>query len=456
MKQGRAGRRLTILLLSAVLFGAEVPRAFSTMGETLQSELEELKALQADPAFDREAVEAYADAQQACFETGYLLDDAVRGGDRDAQTLRPEYLRCLRELRQRSRRWQHDYSAALNEAIERRDRRRFDLLTSHALEPLQRPSLKRKALAYYESIRGDYTIAAMEAIRDDMRIEERSTAFLSTEKNAFRKNQEVLSEEAVRQTDRPVVVSTKRLGDRFLFYAKNRNIYPVTLTLELPKMENLRASRPLPLVTELSPYASREILEVEVKDPRKRAGFSSRYSWVMGRLSARHSDPLYRLPFAAGSKVTVSQGFDGGVTHKGLTRYAVDFQCPEGTKIYAARGGKVVAAESSHNRGGFDKSFGDEANYIIIEHDDHTLGKYYHLKQYGVMVRVGESVRRGQFIGYSGNTGYSSGPHLHFSVSSVDPVRKNLPTTLPFRFGTARGVVTSAKTGDVYVVKKLR
>jgi murein DD-endopeptidase MepM/ murein hydrolase activator NlpD len=445
-----------LLLLAAVSLRAEYPQAFSAMGSMYDRELDRLKALTDDPAFDREAVEVYDDARQACFETGYALDAAIEAGRSERKELRGRYLGCLRKLRERSRVWRHRYAQALDTAIETRDRKRFERLVSHALEPLERRALREKALAYYEGFRNEETIAAMEAIRDDMRIEERSAAFLSTEKDAFVKDQDVLTEEEVRQSDRPVLVSTERQGSRFLFYAYNKNIYPVTLTLALPEMRNFRASKPLPIVVELGPYEKRQILQLEISDRGRRASFSSRYGWVMGRLSARHDDPLYRLPFAAGRKVVVSQGFDGGVTHKGLTRYAVDFQCPEGTKIYAARGGKVIAAESRHNEGGFDERFGDKANYIIIEHDDGTLGKYYHLKQYGVMVRVGEPVYRGQFIGYSGNTGYSSGPHLHFSVSSVDPASKKLPITLPFRFATARGVVSAPKTGDVYTVKKLR
>lgn len=449
-------RFILFSLLFPLWLLAEYPRAFSSMGETLQNELEQLHALAEHTPFDKEQIDSYAEAQQECFETGYLLDERIDSNRTDSGALRSQYLGCLRNLQKRSRKWQHLYAKALSTAIDDRDRAGFERLVSHPLAPLERPSLKRRALAYYESFREDYTIAAMEAIRDDMHIEERSTAFLSTEKNAFKKDQKVLSAREVRQSDQPVTVYTKRQGERFLFYAQNKNIYPVTLTLELPKLQNFRTSKPLPLVLELSPYSTQQILSADVVNRKKRAGFTSRYSWVMGRLSARHSDPLYRLPFSVGSAARVSQGFDGGVTHKGLTRYAVDFQCPVGTKIYAVRGGKVIAAESSHNKGGFEKRFGDQANYIIIEHDDHTLGKYYHLKQYGVMVRVGESVRRGQFIGYSGNTGYTSGPHLHFSVSSVDPASKNLPITLPFRFKTARGIVDRPSTGDVYRVVNVR
>lgn len=449
-------RVLLLCLIVLSLLRAEHPTAFSPLGEALETELEQLRALSVLPSFEASQVDAYADEQQACFETGYALDAAVRANATDAGPLRLHYLSCLRTLEKRGSRWQHLYALTLTAAIDADDRERFALLTTHPLTPLQRPSLRQKALAYYEGFRNSDTIAAMEAIRDDMRIEERSAAFLSTEKSAFVKAQSVLDGAEAEKSDRPVLVTAEQQASRFVFYARNRNIYPVTVTIDLPQSKNVKASRPLPLHFELAPHAKRKVLEVPIVDRTKGASFRSRYGWVMGRMSARHSDPLYRLPFAVGSRAKVSQGFDGGVTHKGLTRYAVDFACPVGTKIYAARDGRVVATESRHNKGGFDKRFGSEANYIIIEHEDHTFGKYYHLKQYGVMVRVGTYVHRGDFIGYSGNTGYSSGPHLHFSVSSVDPASKTLPITLPFRFYAAKGEVRAPKSGDVYTVQRLR
>lgn len=443
------------ILLCFVLW-AEAPQAFRSMGEALESELQSLKALQELKYFNKDEVDKYEQELQYCFETGYLLDEAIKEKSPEAQNLKPKYLSKLRGRQRASRHWQRIYAKALNESMESADRELFEFLVSNPLAPLERPSFKRRTLAFYETFREEHTIAAMEVIREDLRLEEQSAAFLSTERAAFKKDQQVLAQEAVEQSNLPVLVSTKRENGIFTFYAQNRNIYPVTLTLELPSIRNFTPSDRLPKIIELAPGSKQKVLSLEVDDRRKKASFTSRYSWVMGRLSARHSDPLYALPFAAGSRVFVSQGVDGGITHKGLTRFAVDFQCPVGTKIYAARGGRVIAAESSHNKGGFDKSFGDQANYIVIEHDDHTLGKYYHLKQYGVMVRVGETVHTGQFIGYSGNTGYSSGPHLHFSVSSVDPASKNLPITLPFRFKTAQGIINTPKTRDVYITAKVR
>jgi murein DD-endopeptidase MepM/ murein hydrolase activator NlpD len=158
---------------------------------------------------------------------------------------------------------------------------------------------------------------------------------------------------------------------------------------------------------------------------------------------------LYALPFKESSVVIVSQGFNGEATHTGRSRYAVDFAAGVGTGVYAARGGKVIATEASFDKGGLGMAYGQFANYITIEHTDGTMAKYYHLKQNGVNVKVGQYVSKGQFIGLSGNTGYSSGPHLHFGVYKVDSDYENT-VTLPIKFQTNAGVVDFPKKGDIY------
>jgi len=57
-----------------------------------------------------------------------------------------------------------------------------------------------------------------------------------------------------------------------------------------------------------------------------------------------------------------------------------------------------------------------KANHILILHEDGTLGVYSHLSPNHTTVSFGQRVDAGTLIGYSGNTGYSSGPHLHFAV----------------------------------------
>ena len=90
---------------------------------------------------------------------------------------------------------------------------------------------------------------------------------------------------------------------------------------------------------------------------------------------------------------------------------------PEGTPVCAARGGVVVKVEGrlgSRRRAASNTT--SINNYLMIRHDDGTLGHYCHLQKDGATVKVGQRVEAGEIIARSGNTGFSSGPHLHFAV----------------------------------------
>jgi LysM repeat protein len=98
----------------------------------------------------------------------------------------------------------------------------------------------------------------------------------------------------------------------------------------------------------------------------------------------------------------------GGIETQGLHGYnAIDIGTPVGTTLYAAAAGQVIIAKSSGWNGGYGK-------YIVISHGNGTQTLYGHLSQ--VNVNVGDTVYQGQIIGNTGNTGDSTGPHLHFEV----------------------------------------
>ena len=67
-------------------------------------------------------------------------------------------------------------------------------------------------------------------------------------------------------------------------------------------------------------------------------------------------------------------------------------------------------------RAAFDKAYKKEMNEIIIKHPDNTFVSYSHIKYKGSFVKLGNKVKQGQIIGFSGNTGWSSAPHLDFTV----------------------------------------
>lgn len=124
--------------------------------------------------------------------------------------------------------------------------------------------------------------------------------------------------------------------------------------------------------------------------------------------------PEVGVPFACGRIHTVSQGHDTG-SHKHNDTYAWDFRMSEGTPIVAAKDGVVRMARGDSTEGGCDEKYAPQANYVVISHADGLETQYLHFS--AVVVTPGEQVKQGQLIGFSGATGWSCGPHLHFKVA---------------------------------------
>jgi len=136
-------------------------------------------------------------------------------------------------------------------------------------------------------------------------------------------------------------------------------------------------------------------------------------------------DYLYLFPFKRNKKYKVIQSWGGSFSHNSPTSYhAIDFKMNVGEPIHAARGGKVVrSVEKFTENGG--RELRNKANVIVIMHDDQTYAYYVHLRHKGALVEVGQNVDQGELIGYSGNVGFSTQPHLHFVVR--DGSSKSIP-----------------------------
>lgn len=147
---------------------------------------------------------------------------------------------------------------------------------------------------------------------------------------------------------------------------------------------------------------------------------------------------IYTLPFEHRKKVFLVQGYESMFSHKG--ERALDFKVKTGTKICAARGGVVIATRADSDEGGLKPDNLSDGNYIFIRHDDGSEANYWHFKKEGVLVNVGDTIKTGQVIGLSGNTGYSAFPHLHFEVRGTDPATGKY-AQLATRFYTQRGVI---------------
>jgi murein DD-endopeptidase MepM/ murein hydrolase activator NlpD len=152
--------------------------------------------------------------------------------------------------------------------------------------------------------------------------------------------------------------------------------------------------------------------------------------------SASDSSYIYRLPYPPGYTHLMIQGYNSRLSHRG--RMGLDFKMKMGSAVTAARGGVVVALQESNTKGGARRKYFRQANSVTIRHNDGSFSSYGHLKYNGVVVRIGDTVQQGQLIAYSGSTGYSALPHLHFSVfrNKASGGREMLPT----RFYTRKGI----------------
>jgi murein DD-endopeptidase MepM/ murein hydrolase activator NlpD len=103
------------------------------------------------------------------------------------------------------------------------------------------------------------------------------------------------------------------------------------------------------------------------------------------------------------------------VVHRRMPHEGIDLVAPTGTPVYAIADGTIA----------FHGEKGPNGQLVVIEHAGSMMTYYAHLSGYAPGLRDGTSVRRGQLVGYVGDTGRSTGPHLHFGIKVkgefVDP-----------------------------------
>ncbi|WP_420572460.1 M23 family metallopeptidase [Kordia sp.] len=148
--------------------------------------------------------------------------------------------------------------------------------------------------------------------------------------------------------------------------------------------------------------------------------------------TVKHNDNyLYLLPYKKKKKLI--QGNFGRFSHDHIRSYhAFDFGTKIGDTIYAAREGKVVMTKEDSKKHGRTRKYSSFANYIIIQHNDGTTAAYYHLNFNGVLIENGDMVSRGQAIGISGMTGFTTTPHLHFVVHKTTEKDGNVSVPITF------------------------
>lgn len=142
---------------------------------------------------------------------------------------------------------------------------------------------------------------------------------------------------------------------------------------------------------------------------------------------------IYHLPFANGNKYFLVQAYNSKFSH--ANELSLDFKIKKGSKICAAREGIVTATKEDSDVGGLKDEYYNEGNHIIITHNDGSIAMYWHLQKNDVLVNIGDTITKGQLIAYSGNTGYTAFPHLHFQVQNKNG------GDIATRFVTKKGIM---------------
>ncbi|WP_299684134.1 M23 family metallopeptidase [uncultured Dokdonia sp.] len=213
-----------------------------------------------------------------------------------------------------------------------------------------------------------------------------------------------------------VKVYYEKSDDGYILYADNNEYCPITIQLEFT-VTNLKLKDQNNSVYTVLPRQKKQLV-TQLTVIQKNRGYKFSYtSWTNYGDATKDTydlDYAYDLPYEKGQSFQVHQGYNGSFSHH--NKNALDFDMPIGSGVHAIRDGVVIKIVKQHYQSCGTKECKKYNNHIIIYHSDGTFAEYTHLKQNGVTVAIGDHIKQGQLIGYSGNTGWSTGPHLHLEV----------------------------------------
>ena len=238
---------------------------------------------------------------------------------------------------------------------------------------------------------------------------------LSQQNTAYKESYAVL-QERMKQLELQMVELEQRDNDVY------RSIFEATPIPDSARVKEMLAKNEIRLIQSLSNTALIENMRNQLNNLSLRMSFQGQ-SFTEITAMVKNKEKLLRAipaiqPVSNKNLKRVASGFGYRIDplYKDSRLHAgLDFSAPTGTPIYATADGEVQIA--GFNTDGY-------GNKVVINHGYGFQTLYAHMVR--VIARVGQSIKRGEVIGYVGSTGKSTGPHLHYEVikrgTKVDPV----------------------------------
>lgn len=455
-----------LYLLLPLFLLAQAPVAYKELGEQIDKELPYFNTLSSHSKFSNhlQKFSMYFEEVNDAFSLGYSLDKEISNLGKNENELQRNYLISLRRLQAKRDRLKSLYYDEIQSSIKDNNMSYSLFLLENGSTFLQEnKKLLDRFLVYAQEDKVLQEHEKIKAYQKDKKLDEFSYAYNQKMQEEYRAYQEVLKKaEALKL--RKLLVSKQKGG--VIVYAQEsngdidfviENLFEmhVSVSLNIKDVQGYSAKENLPYKLVLKPKEKRQLVGLKNISKKKEVGyFSSHISWVKGAVGSVHNEEfIYALPFRKEHKV--SQGFNGNTSHKGTAKYAVDFAMDIGTEVYAARTGKVVEIVQNHDKHGMSTKMSAFANYVIIEHEDKSLGRYFHLQHHGVKVKLAQVVAQGELIALSGNTGRTSGPHLHFVVTKAQEYKDGYRSmSVPIKFNCSEGIIDNPIKGHIYCYAK--
>lgn len=228
-------------------------------------------------------------------------------------------------------------------------------------------------------------------------------------------------------------------------FAQNNHYCPVTVTI-IYNLVNMKLSDERVVYVIPARAENHPIVELSPMELSKKWSWAYNYTYHLGdNIRGEPNGIVCALPYQKEQTYKVVQGYNGKRSHE--NENALDFDMPEGTLVCVTKDGVVIDIVDKHNMACPTKDCLQYNNYVTVYHEDGSFSSYAHLKQNGAKVKIGQIIKQGDVIGLSGNTGWSTGPHLHFVVYYY---KNSQRITVPTKFKLQNKIIDFLEEGKYY------